>query len=70
MGELLGIGALLLRALSAEAVVAISEGLHCVWFKRDLRVLDHAPLAEAVRADRVLPVYLVKPDSIHAPKKL
>lgn len=45
----------------------MSEGVHCVWFKRDLRVLDHAPLAEAVRAGRVLPLYLIEPDIIYAP---
>lgn len=66
MGGLLGLCALLLRALSTEAVVSMSEALQCVWFKRDLRVLDHAPLAEAVRAGRVLPLYLVEPDIIQA----
>ena len=34
-----------------------------VWFKRDLRVFDHAPLANAVRdADFVLPLFVVEPD--------
>jgi len=32
-----------------------------VWFKRDLRVQDHAPLAAAARAGAVLPVYIVEP---------
>jgi deoxyribodipyrimidine photo-lyase len=32
-----------------------------VWFKRDLRVHDHAPLSEAATAGRVLPVYVVEP---------
>ncbi len=32
-----------------------------VWFKRDLRVLDHAPLAEASRRGPVLPLYIVEP---------
>jgi deoxyribodipyrimidine photo-lyase len=32
-----------------------------VWFKRDLRVVDHAPLAEAARVGPVLPLYLVEP---------
>jgi len=67
MGELLGLGALLFGALLAEAVDGMNEEVHCVWFKRDLRVLDHAPLAEAVRAGRVLPLYLVEPDIIQAP---
>ncbi len=32
-----------------------------VWFKRDLRVVDHAPLAEASRLGPVLPLYVVEP---------
>ncbi len=41
-------------------------GLQVVWFKRDLRVADHAPLADAAQAARdegraVLPLYIVEP---------
>ena len=36
--------------------------LHLLWFKRDLRVHDHAPLVAAVRAGRVLPVYVHEPE--------
>ncbi len=32
-----------------------------VWFKRDLRVADHAPLAAAAKAGPVLPVYAIEP---------
>lgn len=32
-----------------------------VWFKRDLRVDDHAPLAEAAARGPVLPVFVVEP---------
>lgn len=32
-----------------------------VWFKRDLRTADHAPLADAARAGPVLPLYIVEP---------
>jgi deoxyribodipyrimidine photo-lyase len=35
--------------------------MELVWFKRDLRVQDHAPLAEACRRGRVLPLYIVEP---------
>ena len=35
--------------------------LQVVWFKRDLRVVDHRPLAMAVRAGPVLPLYIVEP---------
>jgi deoxyribodipyrimidine photo-lyase len=33
-----------------------------VWFKRDLRVTDHAPLAAAAAAGPVLPLFVVEPD--------
>ena len=35
--------------------------LNIVWFKRDLRITDHAALAAAARAGPVLPVYIVEP---------
>ncbi len=33
-----------------------------VWFKRDLRVVDHAPLAAAAAAGAVAPIYIAEPD--------
>lgn len=33
-----------------------------VWFKRDLRLHDHAALCRAVALGRVLPLYIVEPD--------
>ena len=35
--------------------------IQVVWFKRDLRWQDHAPLAEAAARGPVLPLYLVEP---------
>ncbi|MFN3593253.1 MAG: deoxyribodipyrimidine photo-lyase [Thiobacillaceae bacterium] len=35
--------------------------LQVVWFKRDLRVWDHRPLAAASREGPVLPLYIVEP---------
>ncbi len=35
--------------------------LQVVWFKRDLRMHDHAPLAEAARRGPVLPLYVAEP---------
>jgi deoxyribodipyrimidine photo-lyase len=35
--------------------------VHIVWYKRDLRVADHAPLAEAARSGPVLPLYIAEP---------
>jgi deoxyribodipyrimidine photo-lyase len=67
MGSLLGFGGLLFRALPAEPVVKMSDPVQCVWFKRDLRVSDHAPLAEAAKSGPVLPLYIVEPELILAP---
>jgi deoxyribodipyrimidine photo-lyase len=36
--------------------------VHVVWFKRDLRVADHAPLAAAAARGPVLPLHVVEPD--------
>ena len=36
--------------------------LHVVWFKRDLRVRDHAPLSMAAQKGPVLPLYVFEPD--------
>jgi deoxyribodipyrimidine photo-lyase len=36
-------------------------GYRVVWFKRDLRLADHAPLAEAARQGRVLCLYVIEP---------
>lgn len=33
-----------------------------VWFKRDLRLSDHAPLCEAAARGPVLPLYVIEPD--------
>lgn len=41
--------------------------MQLVWFKRDLRLHDHAPLSAAARRGPVLPLYIVEPSLIHAP---
>ena len=35
--------------------------MEVVWFKRDLRISDHAPLYEAAKRGPVLPLYIVEP---------
>lgn len=40
----------------------MSSSVNVVWFKRDLRVNDHAPLAAAAKAGRVLPLYIIEPE--------
>ncbi len=41
--------------------------LQLVWFKRDLRLYDHAPLSTAARHGPVLGVYVFEPDVFGAP---
>ena len=36
-------------------------GVHIVWFKRDLRIHDHAALAAAAEQGTVLPLFIVEP---------
>lgn len=36
--------------------------MHLVWFKRDLRIVDHAPLFEALKKGNVLPLYIIEPE--------
>lgn len=38
------------------------RAVQIVWFKRDLRVTDHAPLCEAAREGPVLPLFVLEPD--------
>ncbi len=38
-----------------------NQTVHVVWFKRDLRVADHAPLWHATQAGPVWPLYIVEP---------
>ena len=39
-------------------------GTQLVWFKKDLRVHDHAPLVEAARRGPVLPVFIYEPEQL------
>ena len=36
--------------------------MHVVWFKRDFRIRDHAPLAEAARRGAVAPLFIYEPE--------
>ena len=45
----------------------IEQPVQLVWFKRDLRVRDHAPLTEAAAAGPVLALYVYEPAIIEAP---
>ncbi|NBQ88749.1 MAG: hypothetical protein EBU07_15025 [Betaproteobacteria bacterium] len=37
-----------------------------VWFKRDLRLADHAPLQAAALCDQALALYVVEPDWVQS----
>lgn len=39
----------------------MTEPVNLVWFKRDLRVVDHRPLAAAATRGHVLPLYIAEP---------
>ncbi|HEU4950889.1 MAG TPA: deoxyribodipyrimidine photo-lyase [Holophagaceae bacterium] len=41
--------------------------LQIVWFKRDLRLQDHAPLRQAAEAGPVVPVYAFEPSQLRHP---
>ncbi len=37
------------------------DEINIVWFKRDLRIVDHHPLLSAAKLGRVVPLYIVEP---------
>jgi deoxyribodipyrimidine photo-lyase len=68
MGALLGRSCLLFASLPPETNFRLmAPATQCVWFKRDLRLLDHAPLCAAIEHGPVIPVYIIEPSIIHAP---
>ena len=40
----------------------MTRALNIVWFKRDLRIADHRPLAMAIAAGPTLPLYIAEPE--------
>lgn len=42
--------------------MASCEQTNVVWFKRDLRIADHAPLVEAVSRGPVIPLLVIEPE--------
>jgi deoxyribodipyrimidine photo-lyase len=43
-------------------MIPVSTMAQVVWFKRDLRIEDHEPLAAASKAGPIIAVYLIEPD--------
>ena len=66
MGKELGFGNLLLQSLPPRKAYKMSSVAQCVWFKRDLRVIDHRPLNEAAERGPVLAIYIIEPAVIYA----
>ncbi|MGC8697753.1 MAG: deoxyribodipyrimidine photo-lyase, partial [Halothiobacillus sp.] len=48
--------------MAASREKLVTTAVQLVWFKRDLRTVDHAPLVQAAAAGLVLPIYLVEPE--------
>ncbi len=44
------------------------KGAAVVWFKRDLRVRDHAPLTEALHFESALGLVVIEPQWLHSPE--
>jgi deoxyribodipyrimidine photo-lyase len=51
-----------------SAIPPAREPWQVVWFKRDLRVRDHAPLCEAAANGPVLGLYLYEPELLSSPE--
>lgn len=48
--------------MTADSVSSVgASNVQVVWFKRDLRVRDHAPLTEAAKRGPIVPLYLAEP---------
>jgi deoxyribodipyrimidine photo-lyase len=38
------------------------QTVQLIWYKRDLRIVEHEPLAEATKIGKILPVYILEPE--------
>ena len=54
-------------SLLPPRATGVSNSVNVVWFKRDLRVTDHAPLVQACAHGPVLPLYVYEPSLIAQP---
>ena len=52
------------RAADGHALTALA----LLWFKRDLRVTDHAPLVAAAACDEALGLYVIEPEWLRSPE--
>ena len=49
-------------AKTAGGFFVVMANLQVVWFKKDLRIVDHQPLAQAAGQGPVLPLFIIEPD--------
>ena len=49
------------RSTTAQSASEPNQPLQVVWFKRDLRTIDHVALSQAGRSGPVLPLFIVEP---------
>ena len=47
---------------SNGSLLPANQPVQVVWFKRDLRIRDHAPLYQAASRGPVCPLYIVEPE--------
>ena len=52
----------------AKSTAPLPNGGALVWFKRDLRVRDHAPLVEAMHFERALALVIIEPEWLASPE--
>ena len=56
------------RRLIRPPASSDSMPVNVVWFKRDLRIRDHAPLSEAAKGnDPLILLYLIEPERLAQP---
>lgn len=58
-----------MKSMTCRAGDGGEQRLQVVWFKRDLRVSDHGPLAAAAARGPVLPLYIVDPEEWRQPDR-
>ena len=61
------LGANPIPTLRRAFILVVSHTIQIVWFKRDLRTLDHTALSNACKRGPVLPLFLVERQMLRAP---
>jgi deoxyribodipyrimidine photo-lyase len=67
-GRVRGVGPVDRAQREAPVTASVTDPVQVVWFKRDLRLHDHAPLRAAAERGPVLPLYVWEPELLHSPE--